>query len=314
MTDIGRRIVVRLRKGETVEGWDFGQSPLGQYVALDREASHIRFLPEGTYESCSYSYEDMANVRSIIDTSYEAARRPIEANGELADALRAALDRTDFNEIRRLAKAFEELRKRFQGSYDDLRLVAPRDDIGSGSASETVLEARVRYLQLLDELGRSGMLPLLVEHSAVIRRSPLPYFERWYFDRNDDGILLETLYWSARSKEPSLGEDGNRSILERMPIRVLVRSIEDQTPNEPIAEPKGMPKRLRVIAAAGKMVVGGGLATANLSAGLIAGIFAAIPTLGLGAIAGAVGVATSAYTGLNAACDGVKDLASALEG
>jgi len=319
MNNIGRQIKVNLNDGSVIQGWDFGESPLGQYVALDRNAKDIRFLPSGTYVSCCYSYNDMAPLDSEIDASYTRTRVRLESDipTDLSDAILRALDRTDFNEIRKLAQAFAKLQNRFHGSYNRLTMSNVEDgDIKHGVA-ETVIESKARYLQLLDDIDHSGLLSVLVEHGEIIRKEPLPH-EDWYYYRYNyrphDRLILESMYFEAQKDEVALEKSCGRHVLQHIQVDALIEALNNPTSKEPHKETESeWPKRLRVIAASGKIVIGGGFATTNLGAGFVAGIMTAIPTLGIGAIASALGVATSAYTGLNAACDGVKDLATALE-
>jgi hypothetical protein len=70
---------------------------------------------------------------------------------------------------------------------------------------------------------------------------------------------------------------------------------------------------LKLIAAGGKLTIGGGLAAVNISAGVFALVTSAVPTLGLGTVPAAVAIAGSTVTGLNSGCDALRDIATALE-
>jgi hypothetical protein len=314
MTTTGRQIRVWLDDNSVVEGWDFGETPLGQYVAQDREARNIRFVPRGLYRRTNYEYGDVIDVESAVDAFYAraGARRHDEAPPELAEAISHALDRTDFNEVRRLHRTFEELQHRFTGSYEALELRTGPEEAAPEPADK-VLQVRDAHRRLLEEVDRSGVLAVLIEHGELILAYPLPQLDWVASGRFDESLLLEAMCAVARER-PALPRDGGRAMLDQVEAAAIVDGLREEQPEKPPDGSKSRwPRRLRLIAAAGKIATGGNLATANIGVGLIAGVASALPTLGLGAIAGVVGVATSAYTGLNAAFDGVKDLATALE-
>jgi hypothetical protein len=312
MSEVGRRVVVHLEDGSTVEGWHFGNTPLGYYVALDRDATNIRFVPKGSWSSASYpdlDDKDKIKVESLVDQFYREGT-PERNQVALGQDVRQALDHVDFNRIRRLSLAFESLRSSFAGSYGEMNLHSENRK----QAVDTVVDTRSQYLELASELERSNLVPVLLENSETIRKERLPRVE-WDWARNrEERFLVESMHYRAIEK-PSLTRDAGRQQLQSVDVSLIVNVLSqlEREQRQDKSTKSHWPRRLRVIAAAGKMAVGGALATANIAAGVTVGVLAALPTLGVGAIAGAVGIATSCYTGLNAACDGIKDLASAVQ-
>ena len=203
MNDLGRNIVVRLCDGSSVKGWDYGESPLGVYVALDRDGDNIRFLPRGTYSSRHWSDEDVIEIRSDVVEFYEKAKSSAVADEHLAREVSRTLERTDFNEIRRLASAFDVLRRRFGGSYEHLQLASRPDKENQSDAIETLLDVRSRYFQLLDEVDRSGFGALVAEKSEMIRKAGMPHYDWWMWDTFHGGLLLEVMTYKAIDGKPS---------------------------------------------------------------------------------------------------------------
>lgn len=314
MEEIGRQIEVLLKDGSCVTGWDFGKSPLGIYVALDRDATEIRFIPEGMWQSATFYYADIIDIKSTIKDFYaqdiERKYKDDSSIKELSTDLIHSLDRTDFNTIRKLSRDFEKHRQKLEGHYDFLSIDNIEENLTE--AINTVLETRYLYIQLLNELEKSNLTTILDKYSEVLRKSDIPLYDWYIYERLQGKFHLESMLFKARN-EPTFTEDGGKRQLEQLKPEVIIDSLRSQElQNDNIFKSK-WPKRLRIVAATGKIVVGGSLTTANIAAGLLAGIVTTLPTLGIGAIAGAVGVATSAYTGLNAACDGIKDFATAIE-
>jgi hypothetical protein len=91
-------------------------------------------------------------------------------------------------------------------------------------------------------------------------------------------------------------------------VIVLGESVKYQ--DRPKVDKGVWAKRLQIGALIGKAAAGGALATANMAIGAIAGL-SVVPTA-VAAIPISVGVVTSAYTGLVAACDAVEKIGASL--
>lgn len=310
MYELGRRIVVDLPDGSVLNGWDLGRTPLGYYVAIDPSATNIRFLPHGSYGRIVLYDDEKISVQTGTTALYpfNLSRCADSSDNELEGKIAHALARTDFNQLYRLVRCFAKLADEFEGHYDSLRLRDPRT-----SPVEIVIDVREKYLDLTSSLDRSGLLRILAQNSSALRGFSLPNFDWRLAGTLGDGLLLESMAHNASLPEVVLPPDAGRSVLERLRVESLVDALGVTEAADAAARCSEWPRRLRVIAAIGKMAVGGALATANLGAGMLVGLAGALPALGVGAIAGVVGVATSAYTGFNSACDGIKDLAAAVE-
>ena len=71
------RIKLHLKDGGYVEGWEYGKTPLGYFVALDRQGTDIRFVPRNKYISASWNNDDRAEfsedlgIRLDLDSLYQ---------------------------------------------------------------------------------------------------------------------------------------------------------------------------------------------------------------------------------------------------
>jgi hypothetical protein len=174
------------------------------------------------------------------------------------------------------------------------------------------------HKELLDELVRSNVDEQLIKHGVVIRRgiypSTIPQIDGYISTSYDLNQLILLAREQDRLSKTALG----RMYLEKISAEDILefeeRRQKAQSKPEKTDDPaQKMAKRMKKVAAGIKIVVGGCLAVTNIAVGSLGGVIAGLPTLGLGTVPVAVGVATSTYTGLNAASDGLKDLATAIE-
>ncbi|HEY0072963.1 MAG TPA: hypothetical protein VGB77_02600 [Abditibacteriaceae bacterium] len=322
MADRGSRVHVNLRNGDVVDGWVYGESLLGKYIALDPNAEIIRFIPDGTWQSAHYDHSNPARFNSIIDNQYTSPVRGIRASESLRNRAANALDKVDYNRVRRIHAKFETLQDQFYGPYDSMAFQEHRLEDEQHTLLDVALELRSTYSELVEEVRRSGLSDVLLEDAEEIQQfisnEGLPIMDYWMLremrHRDEAFFLLESMIYLARHTNLLAETNLGTYPLQGLDPGRIARHIDEQeaeTQQEEESSP--WPKRLKMTAAIGKVAVGGSLAAANICAGAFAGVVSALPTLGVGTVAGAVGVATSTYTGLNAACDGLKDLATAIE-
>jgi hypothetical protein len=320
MVDRGQHVVVTLRTGDSVSGWLFAETPLGIYVALDREGQNVRFVPKDRWGGTSYSYDDVVEFLRTPDDLNRASDGHRHASKKLAEAAETALERFDYNAIRRVYTDLAHQASRFRGWQGGFTFVrTSEEDATLGDVAVTV---RTRYVDLLRELERCGLDRVLEERSdelrAIAHHYGLPYFDLAFAGASEDEqrFVLEGFLLSLRDHDLVRELDFGRLVLPRVTnlALALLPDVEEPLIEErPGKEGDNVPRRLRKAAAVGRVAVGSALAAANVTAGVFAGIVAALPTLGLATMAGAVSVVTSTYTGLNAACDGLKDLADAIK-
>lgn len=318
MSTVGVAAEVRLKDGTTVTGWMYYKGLAGLFLALDRSGKDIRYLPTGTWSAYSYNHNDRAEFQSPFFTPFEAfAPERLNADQGLYGEIIAALNQTDFNRTRRILLTFEELLVEY--SSDAMRT--------EGDVAELSITTWVTYREFLDELDRSGLAGILLERSdeiqRLVREQRIPHFDQvWARDHLHHlagELTVEDMVMFAANdnllREYMLG----RRLLVEISIGRLSRdpdinpAVEVSPPPAEAQTESRLPNRLKKIAAMGKMAAGGGLAAANVCAGVTIGIASLLPTLSIGTIAGAVGIATSTYTGLNAACDALRDLAETLD-
>ena len=302
----GVKTSLSLATGELIEGWHYADTPVGYYIALDPDGTFIRFVPSGAWQGAGYDHNSPKALfrphqyDELLET-YEALRT------ELRTPLDLALSRLDINHLRRLSMRLSNIRDELQ--YD--RRIRDRDE----ARLPLVLDARETYGALLDEIARSGVQDTLLEQRnrirEVVSEFTLPQIDAYYIHPSEVNYMIQLTKEKDELSETNLG----KTLLQKLSPDVLV------TPQEPNNESKESPDekreqkahRLRSAAAWLKVSSGGGLAAANLTLGAVAGVVSALPTLGLGTVAAVVGIATSTYTGLNAASDALKDMASNLE-
>jgi len=159
---------------------------------------------------------------------------------------------------------------------------------------------------------RTKLLDAILKHHDEIRQNlsfgTLPAVDGQIVP---PAILSELIAKARESRQLSKSE-GGRAYLESITKAQVAEALKSGFVEKKSAKSR-MGTFARITAAVRKMGVGGGLAAANVGLGIFTGVVSALRTLGLGTVTAAVGIVTSAYTGLNAGCDGLKDLADALD-
>lgn len=310
MNDRGTKVSVGIVNDGSVEGWLYGENPLGVYVSLDPNGEHIRFIPSGQWSGIGYSHQ---SPKAIFASEMQ------EIDGDFREAMYNSLLRVDYNYIGRLGRSAHNLEYRATRYRDALRSEGPFSPFYEESENRESflvlsIEAREIYSALLGELLRSGVGEVLLDFGERLRQQTsldtLPLIDA----HASPADLVSQLKEVDNLQNSMLG----RTVLDQVTPERLVKSVQAEVGNgNPPENQEKLERtwgtRLKRIAAVGKMALGSGLAVSNLGLGAIAGVVSALPTLGLGTVAAVVGIATSTYTGLNAACDGLKDLAGTLE-
>jgi hypothetical protein len=309
MHDRGTRIRVGVASGDIIEGWLYGENLLGVFISLDEWGRDIRFIPQGERKSVAYDIES-SKAEFATTVSHDDLGKKFYKQTELA------LQRVDYNRIYRLGRRSRRIEDRVRSYQQDDHSLYGRE---SESSWALALEMRSTYAELLDELLRSGLGDVLLEFGGPIREQAsldsLPIIDGVVSSAALD--LVRELRESDSVQETNLGRD----ILRQVTPEVIVKAAQSEAGSGSLptelqhteAEHSVWAKRLKRMAAVGKMALGGGFTASNIGLGVVAGVFAALPTLGLGTVAAAVGIMTSSYTGLNAAVEGVKDIATTFE-
>jgi hypothetical protein len=292
----GVRVTVDLHRGKPVEGWLVGETALGLYVALDPEGENVRFVPSGKYSHIAYDHDAPRAAEGFAQIAKERIDAFVETAGK---SLTRALDKLNYGRLRYLGNRFRDADNMPESEH-------PNDDL------LRYLPLRQDYIQLLDELSDAGVLEVIVEKGDEIRDLVSPATMPAIDAEVVHPMRLRGIMENARKTNLVSLTRGGRQYVEQITSERVIAAIRQ--PAETVdRQKKRLPKYLRLIGASGKIVVGSSLTVANVSLGVMAGVVGALPTLGLGTVAAAVGIATSTYTGLNSACDALKDLASALD-
>lgn len=312
MANPGDKAEVVLVGNERVEGWLYAKTWQGLYVALDSSAKNIRFIPSGSYHGVTHSRSSKEPAPEFILKLQVPSEDQIKTlKDKIERPMAVVLSKLNYNRMKWLLERFKtehrairELQSRGTQS-DELREVA----------LAKLLILRRDYADLIDEIEQVGLLDILTEHQrdirAVLSKATLPDLDALLVSMEE----IVTLITKVREVDHLRETNGGRKYLLDLSEERIIRSMRrlpDEKGNEP-KEKNWTAQWVKVIAATGKMALGGSFAAANFGLGTIAGVASSLPTLGMGTVAATVAIAASGYTGLNAACDALKDLATALE-
>jgi hypothetical protein len=312
--EIGRHANIGLKTGEVLEGWLYAEGPYGFLISLDLEGRTIRFVPRDLFD-----WGGFAGPGADLPTASFRKDQLLDAIGKLGDDLNhpltEALKRVDQNNLRRLGDRLQRSRTQLGFAQQELEL-DEAENVSQTEAIVLIMHASEIHRELLDELQLSGVTAVLHEHRQRIRevvsRDTIPLIDAQSSHRHLDE-LIQLAVEQDRVSETRFGET---YLIKLAPTAILNARVNEESGEEHPKKDKQSERsalRLKKIAAAMKITAGGSLTAVNVGVGCIVGLLSALPTLGLGTVAAAVGIATSAYTGLNAASDGLKDLASAIE-
>lgn len=324
--DVGVKVRVKLLDGQLIEGWLYGETHDGLYLAIDEKAEQIRFIP--FWKSIEKESYGRADFYSYLNTSHSSPN----ISKLLEQDINKALDKVDYNRIRRIQNEFVTLLNRFYdpkpynlerlSSSSDIQIIYEIKESKQEGAQFTLLETSLRlkiaYTELIDELNKSRIKAILIENAEEIQNSVstngLPIIDFELFSQSQTRLNLLLVQNLARETNLISETDAGQQQLDKITVDKLVEITQGENLVEPEQEEKSKwPKRLKITSALGKVALGGSLAAVNVSLGSIAGIIAALPTLGAGAVGGAFAVVSSTYGGLNTACDGLRDIANVME-
>lgn len=228
--------------------------------------------------------------------------------GAELNAAGGVLDKLDYNRLRHLGVTLRNI-PRVRKDHDwDLPPAVLQGWIKSYSAT-------LDTIRMAEE---AGLTSVLQENSAEIRAllSPevIPLLDRYVISKEDFEKELEELISLAKASDAVRLSLPHYVTSDEELAHILVVDLYSsvQFRDRPIVDKKVGMKRLQIGALIGKVAVGGALTVANLSIGALAGVVTALPTLSLGSVAAALGIATSCYTGLVAASDAVEKIAGAI--
>jgi hypothetical protein len=307
ITDIGVKVNVRLKSEETVIGWLYGESLSGLFLGLDLEGRDIRFIPQGTWDSISYVRESpKAGFSAGEDEGIDDRVKTLES--KLQRPFAVALERVNYTRLKKLKERF------LRGFHSvEQRRSTPLAELETALAELLVLHRD--YTELIEELSDSQILSVITENRDEIRsilsRRTLPEIDLAIIPLSVIDNMISKAHEADFIAE---SESGRRYLHQVSDERIIALLRERDNGNVEEDQQRERTARLsRIVAAIGRMFAGSALAAANPLLGGFTGVFTGLPTLGLGIVAAAVAIATSTYTGFNSACEGLKDLANAVD-
>ena len=329
----GKKVEFKLNDGTMLNGWlwhdyDFAKALGGYLIALDKEGRELRFLSQASCVICSLgSADEDDSITFPGDASLDEVEQLHE---RLRNPMLEALSKTDYNEMKRLAETYHRLHRAYNmiGWYTN---AAPKVH----DFFESAIQAKNEYQHLLDEIRESGLATILVREREILFRiiatNTLPYIDREIASQSPlfESYRHEDVSWLSklRAEHHIIEEDCGEHLLSKITTEQLVeihmyaeyrakkfKRLSDKYKKTVTSKRLPVwPKALRLTAALGKIIIGAGFASANVGLGALAGVIATLPVLTLGSVAAVVGIATSCYTGLHAACDGLRQFADTAE-
>ena len=296
------RIRVRLANGRTISGWLYAEGPAGIHVSLDAADNSIRFFPEGSWSEVEYVVEGRAG--DVAPKGREA-----ELDEQWRASFAAALDKLDYNKVR-------ALQKEFAAAHNVLRAAEPERPVAYDHEVHAVLAARDAYAKLIKELDRSGLSPVLLDGSEALRRSAGPNTLPLIEESIATAAEVRELVNIARRENALAAQHLGRDLLvvvSEESLRKLLQPRERASKAKAPARKSRFAKPIRVLSAMLKVAAGGSLACADLMLGSLVGVVAVLPTVTLATVPTVLAVASSTFTGINGACDGIKAVAEVVE-
>jgi hypothetical protein len=279
----GQKVNLYLANGEIVVGWIVVQDPRRLLLALDREQENLRLVERHRIEAVD------------TDENREQWLTPRLGRERLAQLER--FDQTVGPDIRRAIDVLDAQRlRRLALRYRELSALAHADRPLPGSDSQAVYAGLTATSELLDELERSSLLPVVQEHAGYL------------------GSLVHEETLPGADGGWARGEQVHQLIADAQRDTRAVRELKPSLIVEAHEKAWSRKDTARWTDGMGDVVLGGGFAAANVTAGVIAGIFATLPTLGVGTVATTVGVVTSTYTGLTRLKSGLTTLIRGSDG
>jgi hypothetical protein len=247
---------------------------------------------------------------SIRGPEHQEAER---FNDELSEAVIESFSKIDYNRVRRIAS-------RFRTQQNEIEMIEYQSSFEV--PPDLVFRLTDNYAELLDEIERSGLEPILVEYSDRIEffvsRDTLPSLDSQAGEseeQDDIGKMISVIKERNQIVQTRSGRDSLEQITAEkvIPAETVERDQQSLTAPSEADRVRVRARRMRKIAALGKAALGGALTATNIGLGITTGVVTALPTLGVGTVGAAAGLVASSATGVNYVCDGLKEYATILE-
>lgn len=308
-----RGVWVRVgRTGHTpVEGWLLGEIPQGLLVAMSDDLNDVRLIS-------GYSYISYDHDRRLPRVRYDNANELYEEleaiNSAISAPMRRAVSRLSFERLHQAGHRSSELRRdidraRYEIQMADDRLLSRNEVLAFLIAQAD--QSTTLHREVYDTFEGSGLTDVLDDFGPRLASLPseltIPAYDLEFQSSEDLASSLEATRdqrWTSTTHRASLeAAEATRTRLIVEAARGRERAGEGR-----LEQPDGSTVLSRWIGPSLRVLVGTGLATANAAIGVTAGLTATIATIGATAVPTYVGVATSIYTGLAQAADGLEKI------
>jgi hypothetical protein len=270
----GAKISIFTKNNEVIAGWLVYQDPLKLIVAMDVKRENLRTILTRDILELVIDSNDENRIAPAID--FERLRRMNDFEPVLNRNVAPAVENVNYRLLLRNAHRLREMLVQAQRSGTN------RPD---GQAPAPLISPRQAYesldlsLELLAEMQRTGLLSVIYEYPEELRQivheETIPAFDAAW-------VGVESSHQMV-----SLAQDRKEDLQET--TDAIVEAREKVWTRKDTA---------RWIDGGGDVVLGATMATANVAAGVAAGILGLLPTLGIGTVGAVLGAATSAVTGL----------------
>jgi hypothetical protein len=284
----GAKVAVYLRNQEALVAWLVHEEPTKLILSLDPERHNLRTIFRRDIVQLQIDPNEQAWIEPAVGA--ERLRRLREFEPTLVGEIEPNLDRVDYGRLRRNAKVLKRIA--MQGEPPQERLderFPPESQVRPLVPAQDLYETLTLSLDLVEELERTRLLGVISDHTRVLQElvheETLPAFDA---------------EWAGPQEVYNLVEFAQKGDGELIESREMLREARDKVWSRK--------DTARWVDGAGDIVLGASLASANVAAGAIVGIVGMLPTLGIGTVAAALGVTTSAFTGLTTLKKGVVAL------
>jgi len=285
----GAKITVYLKNQEALAAWLVHEDANKIVLALDPERNNLRVVFRRDIIQLGID----ENRQRWIEPPVGAGRLQLlrEVGPTLAGGVEPALAAVDQRRLTRNAKRLSQIARTaspagWLGPGDHSKPPQPE---GRPVGAQELYESLLLSEELLEELGRTGLLHVVSEYRDDLRRlvheETVPALDADWVGTDAAYRLLPR----AQQNEESVIDPGE-----------ILREARDKAWSRKDSS--------RWLDGVGDVVLGGILATVNVAAGASAGVITMLPTLGIGTVAAAIGAATSTFTGLTTLKKGLVTL------
>lgn len=271
----GRKVQVVLLQGRIVVGWIVAVTASHIHLAMDTAYLQVRLVPLLTVASWHIIEQgDDASIPPLMGAERHSISRQLHRH--LSDDVIDSYRRLDVSRVTESAVVLRQIASRVFAA-------SQQPELGRDTSLATLQQVRLTLI----ELERSELSEIVARNSerlgqvVHVETVPGPDAVPGAIDRVRQAV----------SKAESQG-----------PRRVSVDAIELAEATRKSQKSSISPK---IADGIGSILLGGALASGNTAIAGVSGAIGALPTLGVGAVAAALGAATSIYTGLTAIKDGI---------